>query len=452
MFVVLGLMIFSLTVHGQGFKITQPSAIGGSFVATHLDGLVKATSAGPGLEVFIRYDLSPSFFISAGTGIRAIYDDLLKYENIRITLFPTIDLKIGFNLLKQSTFTPFLFAGIQALGRRDWDSVNLSSKETYYDAGIFGGGGFQIAFSEQLAFHACGDYRYMVTSTEDSWKSHWVAQAGLTYSFKQKQSVKKEEIEYPVGEGELSLDDLFRDDNASSDVQNTNKSNAKTDANEEDALALLFQPENENAAVNTRENTSKYADSNESTYSNPEVRSLLTRIDNLKTEMEDRDRQIVELQNQMRANEKAIAEVTRGVAGEYTGYSDGTFGIASTDDFKKKYEVGLKAFYDKKYYEAIGIFRGLMNSKPDHRLSSNCQYWIGEAYNAMKDYRNAIDAFNAVLRFRSSYKLDDALIMNGLCYIKLGDKSNARENFQELLSRFPDSEYAPKAMRYLGSL
>ena len=114
--------------------------------------------------------------------------------------------------------------------------------------------------------------------------------------------------------------------------------------------------------------------------------------------------------------------------------------------------MGFKAFYNKKFQDSIQIFRQLMTTDPDHQLASNCQYWIGEAYNAMKDYRNAIDSFNVVLKYRKSYKLDDALIMNGLCYFKLGDKTNARDNFQELLSRFPDSEYAPKAMRYLGQL
>jgi len=445
MFIVLGMVIFSLSAFGQGFNITKPSAIGGSFVATHLDGLAKATSAGPGLELFIRYDISPSFFLALGTGIRTIYDDLLKYNNSRITLFPTADLKFGFNLLKQSKFKPFIFAGVQSLGRREWDSVNGSSNKTFYDAGIFAGLGWQFAFSDRLAVHGTADYRYMVTSTDDAWNTHWVAHAGLTYSFKHKQSQQREEIEYPTGEGELSLDDLFRDDNSNTNVTPDNKN---VNADEEDVLALLFQPENEDASMSVTEASG----TDDHTYSNSEVQALLNRIETLKTDMDDRDRQISDLQAQVLANERAIAEVTRGVAGDYTGYSDGSFGIGSADSFKGKYEVGLRAFYDKKYNDAIGIFRGLMTANPDHRLASNCQYWIGEAFNAMKDYRNAIDAFNAVLRYRSSYKLDDALIMNGLCYIKMGDKSNARDNFQELLSRFPDSEYAPKAMRYLGSL
>jgi TolA-binding protein len=85
-------------------------------------------------------------------------------------------------------------------------------------------------------------------------------------------------------------------------------------------------------------------------------------------------------------------------------------------------------------------------------LVSNCHYWIGESYNGMGNYQQAIQEFSTVLRYSSSYKLDDALIMSGVCYLKLGDSATARQQFQELVSRYPESEYAPTAMRYLGKL
>ncbi|MCJ7813222.1 tetratricopeptide repeat protein, partial [bacterium] len=72
--------------------------------------------------------------------------------------------------------------------------------------------------------------------------------------------------------------------------------------------------------------------------------------------------------------------------------------------------------------------------------------------NALQEYADAINAFRSVMQYQSSYKFDDALLMSGICYMKLGDNLTARDNFQQLVSRFPDSEYAPKAMRYLGRL
>ena len=82
----------------------------------------------------------------------------------------------------------------------------------------------------------------------------------------------------------------------------------------------------------------------------------------------------------------------------------------------------------------------------------SAQYWIGECYNAVGDYREAINAFNLVLNYQTSYKFDDALIMNGVTYLKIGEVELAKKNFQQLVQNYPDSEYAPKAMRYLGRL
>ena len=82
------LMVGAANVMGQGFKLTQPNAIGGSFVATHLDGLGESSSAGPGLNLFLKYNISPQFFITMGTGVHKIYDGSLSKDVVDITLFP----------------------------------------------------------------------------------------------------------------------------------------------------------------------------------------------------------------------------------------------------------------------------------------------------------------------------------------------------------------------------
>jgi tol-pal system protein YbgF len=174
----------------------------------------------------------------------------------------------------------------------------------------------------------------------------------------------------------------------------------------------------------------------------------MRKIDNLKKDMDSKTSEIDELQTKVDNNEKTIAELSGHVAGEYAGIG-GKLGEA---EYTRKYKDALQVFYNRQYKESIRQFKELLASNPENGLASNCQYWIGESYNGLGEYGNAIDAFNQVMRYRSSYKLDDALLMSGLCYMKMGDRNTARDNFQELISRYPDSEYAPKAMRYLGSL
>jgi len=420
--IVFLLMVGAANVMGQGFKLTQPNAIGGSFVATHLDGLGESSSAGPGLNLFLKYNISPQFFLTMGTGVHKIYDGTLSSDAFNTTLFPIFELKAGYNIIREAQFSPYVFAGLTGFGWKD-----ESKDERYYDGGILFGGGFQYAFDNQWAIHASGDYRYIVTETADNVpkSKHWVAKAGLTYALAPKTSKRGEEIEYPLGEGELSLGDLFREEPI--DV-------ASSDVGEEDALSLLFNPEEAGSSA-----------PEEVIYANTEVGQLNKKVDLMKMDIEQRLSKIDELKNQVDNNEKAIA----GMTGQYAGSS---FGVISPQQFKSNYEEALQKFYSRKYNDAIRQLNGLLSSNPDHRLASNCQYWIGESYNAKGNYSAALEAFKSVMRYKKSYKFDDAMLMTGICYMKMGNNSTAKDNFQNLVNKYPDSEYAAKAMRYIGRL
>jgi len=424
--IILILLIFgAANVMGQGFKLTQPNAIGGSFVATHLDGLENSSSAGPGLNLFLKYNISPQFFMTMGTGVHKIYDGTLSSDNVNTTLFPILELKAGYNLIRDSQFSPYIFAGVTGFG---WKDENMDDR--YYDGGILFGGGFQYTLDKQWAMHASGDYRYIMSAEVPDGVAkpkHWVAKAGLTYALAPKTTKRGDEIEYPIGEGELSLDDLFREEPV--DVASGN--NAAGD--EEDALSLLFNPEESEASS---------SEATEVIYPETEVGQLNKKVDLMKKDIEQRLSKIEELQNQVASNERAISSMS----GEYAG------GSISTSQFKSHYEQALQKFYARKYNDAIKEFGALLSSNPDHRLASNCQYWIGEAYNAKGNYSAALEAFKNVMRYKKSYKFDDAILMTGICYMKMGNNNTAKEKFQSLVNKYPDSEYAAKAMRYIGRL
>ena len=85
-------------------------------------------------------------------------------------------------------------------------------------------------------------------------------------------------------------------------------------------------------------------------------------------------------------------------------------------------------------------------------LSDNCQYWIGESYYGLRNYNQAIAEFEKVFSFANSNKIDDAQLKLGVCYLRLGDKAQARNEFDRLLSAYPSSEYKPVAQRYIARL
>jgi tol-pal system protein YbgF len=454
--VVLAVFIMAVTTQaarGQGFiyKLTHPDAVGGGFVATHTDEIGEMTDAGPGFELFLKYQLSPRVFFSAGTGFLTSTDDMLKMDMFRTTLFPSFEARAGIHLMDSRSFLPFVFIGAHAFGWKSESIINNQTQEvgTYYDGSLLAGAGVQVALNDKWSFHATGDYRYVISSDQDPKPEYWMAKAGLTYALGYEPPADREEMEYPVGQDELVLDDFFREDVSTAGEEQPAD---MRQPEEQDILDALFasEPESRGTLSPSEEAEGDVLSSlDTSTEALSETDMLRLTIENLRSDIADRTTRIEELENKVRDNERIIAEFTRRSASDM---KDASFGVADTESFKNSYQQGLQRFYNKQYNEAIRTFSSLLANNPDHRLASNCQYWIGESHHAMGQFRQAIESFSAVLNYKRSYKFDDALIMSGLCHMKLGNTLTARENFQELLSRFPESEYTAKALRYLGRL
>lgn len=82
------------------------------------------------------------------------------------------------------------------------------------------------------------------------------------------------------------------------------------------------------------------------------------------------------------------------------------------------YKDALARFRGRRYQEAIDILQWLLLQYPNDALTSNCQYWIGESYFGLSDYKNAYIAFKRVTSYSSSAKKNDALLMMRRAAIK----------------------------------
>jgi tol-pal system protein YbgF len=437
----------------QGFSLTQPDAVGGNLVgmtqdltsyeATPQMKLEDRMAIGPGIEFFLKYDVSPKLFLTIGTGVNTINHPYLNVTSSRTTLLPTLELKMAYQLMPGESFSPFLMAGVHAFGHTSTTKTagQTITSDRYYDGSVFVGGGGEIEIDENLSFQVSGDIRFVVSSDADPQPQYWVAKAGLTYNLQgqTQRTPSGEEIEYPLGDDELaSLDDLFKD-------TGTSGSGGDDFAD----LDLLFAPEESGSDTEYSDLGDSFG-SSDVAYAGGEASQLQNRIQQLKMEMDEGFRQIQELEAKVQHNEQMLAGLSGNVAGAYAGVGSGE--RLSDHEFRQRYDAILARVNAKQFRDAIPAFMELMTSNPDHKLASNCQYWIGECYNAIGDYAKAIAAFNRVMEYRSSYKFDDALIMTGVVSMKMGDNENAKQKFQELVNRYPDSEYAPKAMRYLGRL
>lgn len=170
-------------------------------------------------------------------------------------------------------------------------------------------------------------------------------------------------------------------------------------------------------------------------------------------EMEDK---ISKLEKQVRQKDMAIADLNSKIAIQAeelkskpkASYQSGSTTIVSDismEEYEMRYEQGRSEFENRNYQSAITMFESLMSASTSHSLSDNAQYWIGECHYALGQYDAAIIDFEKVFTFPKSNKQDDAQYKLGLCYIRKGDSSKAKDELNRLINSFPNSEYVAKA-------
>jgi tol-pal system protein YbgF len=82
--------------------------------------------------------------------------------------------------------------------------------------------------------------------------------------------------------------------------------------------------------------------------------------------------------------------------------------------------------------------------------AANAQYWLGNAYYAQRDYKNAIAAQQQLVKqYADSPRAPEAMLNIASCQTELKDNNNAKKTLQELIKSYPDSEAAATARERL---
>lgn len=114
------------------------------------------------------------------------------------------------------------------------------------------------------------------------------------------------------------------------------------------------------------------------------------------------------------------------------------------------YNNAFTHFKTGQFGKALMEFEEFVSRFPEHNLSDNAQYWIGEVYYSQKDYNRALHEFQKVLDlYPLGNKFPDAMLKIGFSYEELREYQKALEQFQKVVERFPDSDAAIKAREQL---
>ena len=117
---------------------------------------------------------------------------------------------------------------------------------------------------------------------------------------------------------------------------------------------------------------------------------------------------------------------------------------------EQEYAAALATYRAREHGQAVIDFMDFIAKYPKHPLAGNAQYWIGEAYWAQRDYRQALVEFDKVFEHGPA-KAPDALLKIGLCHLRLNDVSRAQQAWQRVVNEYPKSESAAMARSLIAT-
>ncbi len=166
------------------------------------------------------------------------------------------------------------------------------------------------------------------------------------------------------------------------------------------------------------------------------------RLTNIEAKSKDADRLFSDIQAGIDALDKRVLAIeARKEAGGEEGAVDGPEAL---------YNKGYKQVLDRDFSSAIGTFVEFLAAYPEHRLSANARYWLGETYYARGDYEMAIVEFDrAIKKYPSSDKAPASLLKQAYSFEKLNAKKEALLLFKELIEKYPKSPEAGLAKKKL---
>jgi tol-pal system protein YbgF len=116
------------------------------------------------------------------------------------------------------------------------------------------------------------------------------------------------------------------------------------------------------------------------------------------------------------------------------------------------YASAMASFQAEEHGQAVLGWSELTKRFPEHPLASNAQYWIGEVYYRLKDFRQALIEFRKVIDgYPKSPQLPEALLKIGLCHRAVKDTARARATWEQLTKEYPGTNAAAQARSLLAA-
>ncbi len=119
------------------------------------------------------------------------------------------------------------------------------------------------------------------------------------------------------------------------------------------------------------------------------------------------------------------------------------------------YNSSLLLLKDKAFEKSLASFTRFIELFPDHGLTDNAQYWIGEIFYAQGDWERAVLEFDTVIKkYPKGDKVPASLLKEGLAFHRIGAIKEARLLLERVTADYPKSSEAKLAgekLKKMGS-
>ncbi len=117
------------------------------------------------------------------------------------------------------------------------------------------------------------------------------------------------------------------------------------------------------------------------------------------------------------------------------------------------YQMAYESAINSQFERAVAEFDQYLSIYPSGRFVVNAHYWKGQSYRYLSRFDQSITSYNIILQqYTDSAKVPEAMFGLGVAYEELGNTQRARQLFQEIIGKYPNSGAANLADTRLLSL
>jgi len=119
----------------------------------------------------------------------------------------------------------------------------------------------------------------------------------------------------------------------------------------------------------------------------------------------------------------------------------------------KLYQSGLDKAERGDYLNAAADFQTFLKKYPKSTFTPTAQYWIGECFYSMKDFKRAIKEYQIFIQtYPRSEKVPSALYKQGNSFYELGMVEESKPFFEKVIKEYPKTSEAAQATAKLQRL